>query len=200
MGDSAGFLAFLVFVIMVLASELALDLDVLFGDLAIRRLAWLPVFPYFEMMLLFVAVTTLVLFFATGAYTEKIAYANKYVALRTSEWTVCLHYSVWCVQIRRAREPKPAQLQYVPQRPRATITQHRAHRNLTSTPTPTRQITRALRRPAQPNPTGQQPTGRAHLQFTRQQHVPRGLRKTSWDFREEARGARKGCEAVVEVG
>lgn len=37
--------------------------------------------PYFASGLLFVAVTTLVLFFASGMYSEKIAYANRYVFL-----------------------------------------------------------------------------------------------------------------------
>ncbi len=37
--------------------------------------------PYFTTGLLFVSVTTLVLFFASGMYSEKIAYANKYVCL-----------------------------------------------------------------------------------------------------------------------
>ena len=35
--------------------------------------------PYFASGILFVAVTTLVLFFASGMYSEKIAYANRYV-------------------------------------------------------------------------------------------------------------------------
>ncbi|KAF8740043.1 hypothetical protein AX14_008955 [Amanita brunnescens Koide BX004] len=35
--------------------------------------------PYIASGFLFVAITTLVLFFASGMYTEKIAYANKYV-------------------------------------------------------------------------------------------------------------------------
>ena len=33
--------------------------------------------PYYASGLLFVSVTTLVLFFASGMYSEKIAYANK---------------------------------------------------------------------------------------------------------------------------
>jgi hypothetical protein len=37
--------------------------------------------PYFASGLLFVAVTTLVLFFASGLYAEKIAYANQSVIL-----------------------------------------------------------------------------------------------------------------------
>ncbi|KAF8839460.1 hypothetical protein BDN67DRAFT_970056 [Paxillus ammoniavirescens] len=35
--------------------------------------------PYFASGLLFVAVTTLLLFFASGMYSEKIAYANRYI-------------------------------------------------------------------------------------------------------------------------
>lgn len=37
--------------------------------------------PYFASGLLFVSVTTLVLFFASGMYSEKIGYANKYVGI-----------------------------------------------------------------------------------------------------------------------
>ncbi|KAG6826680.1 hypothetical protein H0H92_014876 [Tricholoma furcatifolium] len=37
------------------------------------------VHPYFSTGLLFVSVTTLVLFFASGMYSEKISYANRYV-------------------------------------------------------------------------------------------------------------------------
>ncbi|KAF7369016.1 Sporulation-specific protein spo7 [Mycena venus] len=37
------------------------------------------VHPYFSTGLLFVSITTLVLFFASGTYSDKIAYANKYV-------------------------------------------------------------------------------------------------------------------------
>ncbi|KAG6892618.1 hypothetical protein C0992_013211 [Termitomyces sp. T32_za158] len=39
--------------------------------------ATLMVHPYFSTGLLFVSVTTLVLFFASGMYEEKISYANK---------------------------------------------------------------------------------------------------------------------------
>ncbi|GLB40034.1 putative spo7-like protein [Lyophyllum shimeji] len=60
--------------------------------------------PYFTSGLLFVSVTTLVLFFASGMYSEKIAYANKISA----------------AQIRAPRQPRAALLQYVPQRPQAT--------------------------------------------------------------------------------
>ncbi|KAJ7040841.1 hypothetical protein C8F04DRAFT_229226 [Mycena alexandri] len=37
------------------------------------------VHPYFSTGLLFVSITTLALFFASGTYSDKIAYANKYV-------------------------------------------------------------------------------------------------------------------------
>ena len=74
--SSAVFLGFLIFATTLLASEVLLDLDFMLGDLALRRL-WLPAFPYLELALLLIAVTTLILFFATGTYTEKIAYANK---------------------------------------------------------------------------------------------------------------------------
>jgi hypothetical protein len=40
--------------------------------------------PYFASGLLFVSVTTLVLFFASGMYSEKIAYANQFVSF-------CIH-------------------------------------------------------------------------------------------------------------
>lgn len=43
------------------------------------------VHPYFASGLLFVSVTTLVLFFASGMYSEKIAYANKYVC-QSGHW------------------------------------------------------------------------------------------------------------------
>ncbi|KZV81385.1 hypothetical protein EXIGLDRAFT_658323, partial [Exidia glandulosa HHB12029] len=45
---------------------------------------FLPTFPYLEAVGLFVAVMTLVLFIATGTYTEKISYTNKYVPLSPS--------------------------------------------------------------------------------------------------------------------
>jgi hypothetical protein len=40
-----------------------------------------PIIPYFASALLFVSVTTLVLFFASGMYSEKIAYANQSVPI-----------------------------------------------------------------------------------------------------------------------
>jgi len=48
--------------------------------------------PYFTLGLLSVSVTTLVLFFASGMYSEKIAYANRSVfstILRSSQITSC---------------------------------------------------------------------------------------------------------------
>ncbi|KAG6908658.1 hypothetical protein DXG01_003752 [Tephrocybe rancida] len=44
-----------------------------------ERAAGVGVHPYFSTGLLFVSVTTLILFFASGMYGEKISYANKYV-------------------------------------------------------------------------------------------------------------------------
>ncbi|KZW00977.1 hypothetical protein EXIGLDRAFT_738621 [Exidia glandulosa HHB12029] len=74
------FLAFLIFIISLLASEVLLDLDFMFvGPTGSFLRGFLPTFPYLEVVGLFVAVMTLVLFIATGTYTEKIAYANKYV-------------------------------------------------------------------------------------------------------------------------
>ncbi|KAK7449294.1 hypothetical protein VKT23_013437 [Stygiomarasmius scandens] len=52
--------------------DVAGNLDYYDGDL-------IPVHPYLTSGLLFVSVTTLVLFFASGMYSEKIGYANKYV-------------------------------------------------------------------------------------------------------------------------
>ncbi|KDQ54064.1 hypothetical protein JAAARDRAFT_38662 [Jaapia argillacea MUCL 33604] len=46
----------------------------IYGDASNVRLH-----PYFASGLLFVSVTTLMLFFASGTYTEKIGYANRYV-------------------------------------------------------------------------------------------------------------------------
>lgn len=45
------------------------------GDVVVAE-----IHSYVASGLLFVSVTTLVLFFASGMYTERIAYANKYVA------------------------------------------------------------------------------------------------------------------------
>ena len=46
-----------------------------------EEMAEVHVHPYFTLGLLSVSVTTLVLFFASGMYSEKIAYANRSVPL-----------------------------------------------------------------------------------------------------------------------
>ncbi|KAF9242256.1 hypothetical protein BU15DRAFT_86853 [Melanogaster broomeanus] len=83
------FLAHLVLVIAFLSSEVLLQtafLDVPY-TYALRSIlpdvyssvTSVKPHPYFASGLLFVAVTTLLLFFASGMYSEKIAYANRYV-------------------------------------------------------------------------------------------------------------------------
>ncbi|KAE9406569.1 hypothetical protein BT96DRAFT_963460 [Gymnopus androsaceus JB14] len=51
----------------------------LLPELYPQELGIATIHPYLTTGLLFVSVTTLVLFFASGMYSEKIAYANKYV-------------------------------------------------------------------------------------------------------------------------
>jgi len=46
-----------------------------------KEMAEVHVHPYFTLGLLSVSVTTLVLFFVSGMYSEKIAYANRSVSL-----------------------------------------------------------------------------------------------------------------------
>jgi len=45
-----------------------------------EEMAEVHVHPYFTLGLLSVSVTTLVLFFASGMYSEKVAYANRFVS------------------------------------------------------------------------------------------------------------------------
>ncbi|KAH9829058.1 uncharacterized protein C8Q71DRAFT_792018 [Rhodofomes roseus] len=82
------FLAQLLVIITFLASEVLLQTNVLsipyavllravFSDLYAERTD-ISIHPYFTTGL-FVSVTTLVLFFASGMYSEKIGYANRYV-------------------------------------------------------------------------------------------------------------------------
>ncbi|KAF9812687.1 hypothetical protein IEO21_06074 [Rhodonia placenta] len=83
------FLAQLLAIIAFLLCEVLLQTDFLAVPLALALRTLAParyppgapvsVHPYIASGLLFVAVTTLVLFFATGMYTEKIGYANRYV-------------------------------------------------------------------------------------------------------------------------
>lgn len=87
----AVFLLHLVLVIAFLLSEVLLQtsfLDVPYTYLLRRILPdvygsviSVKPHPYFASGLLFVAITTLLLFFASGMYSEKIAYANRYGAL-----------------------------------------------------------------------------------------------------------------------
>ncbi|KAH9833105.1 Spo7-like protein-domain-containing protein [Rhodofomes roseus] len=83
------FLAQLLVIITFLASEVLLQTNVLsipyavllraaFSDLYTERTD-ISIHPYFTTGLLFVSVTTLVLFFASGMYSEKIGYPNRYV-------------------------------------------------------------------------------------------------------------------------
>lgn len=83
------FLAQLLAIIAFLLCEVLLQTDFLAVPLALALRTLAParyppgapvsVHPYIASGLLFVAVTTLVLFFATGMYTEKIGYANRWV-------------------------------------------------------------------------------------------------------------------------
>ncbi|XP_006455462.1 hypothetical protein AGABI2DRAFT_187784 [Agaricus bisporus var. bisporus H97] len=85
------FLAQLLAVIILLLIEVLLPPDISILSIPYKAfLCWLLpevyandsvviLHPYFTTGLLFVSVTTLVLFFASGTYSEKIAYANKYV-------------------------------------------------------------------------------------------------------------------------
>jgi len=87
----AVFLAQLLVVIALLLAEVLLPPDVSIVSIPYNALLrWLLpdiytrdtfviLNPYFATGLLFVSVTTLVLFFASGMYSEKISYANKYV-------------------------------------------------------------------------------------------------------------------------
>lgn len=68
--------------------------------------------PYFTSGLLFVAVTTLVLFFATGVYAEKIGYANRCVHISLP---FNLHYFEQEYQLCATREPCSPELQHVSQ-------------------------------------------------------------------------------------
>lgn len=81
------FLAQLLLVISLLLSDVLLDtsfltlpLNLLLGRVWPDRPPIIA-HPYLTSGLLFIAVTTLVLFFASGIYSEKIGYANRYVPL-----------------------------------------------------------------------------------------------------------------------
>ena len=86
------FLAQLLVIIALLLTEVLLPPDVSIASIPYNAfLRWLLpdiytqdsfviLNPYFTTGLLFVSSTTLVLFFASGMYSEKISYANKYVS------------------------------------------------------------------------------------------------------------------------
>jgi len=83
------FLVQLLVIIVFLSSEVLLQSNLLSIPYTLLLRAALPelyaeaadvrIHPYFTTGLLFVSVTTLVLFFASGMYSEKIGYANRYV-------------------------------------------------------------------------------------------------------------------------
>ncbi|KAG8215933.1 hypothetical protein J3R82DRAFT_7907 [Butyriboletus roseoflavus] len=76
--------------------------------------------PYFPSGLLFVAITSLLLFFASGMYSEKIAYANRYDALLfepPSEHSDHERFS----KLRPSRKQSIAVPQHVSQRPQASV-------------------------------------------------------------------------------
>ncbi|KAH9915628.1 uncharacterized protein B0H18DRAFT_1041221 [Fomitopsis serialis] len=83
------FLVQLLVIIAFLSSEVLLQSHLLSIPYTLLLRAALPelyaeaadvrIHPYFTTGLLFVSVTTLVLFFASGMYSEKIGYANRYV-------------------------------------------------------------------------------------------------------------------------
>lgn len=126
------FLFHLVLVIAFLLSEVLLQtsfLDVPYTYLLRRILpdVYGPVMgvkphPYFASGLLFVAITTLLLVFASGMYSEKIAYANRYepsfLHPVPSEHPDHEPFSKICP----SRKQSVAVLEHVPQRPQAPPT------------------------------------------------------------------------------
>jgi Spo7-like protein len=66
--------------------------------------------PYVASGLLFVSVTTLLLFFATGLYSEKIGYANRC----GHDYFLC-NVPIYFMQLCPPRKPRAAELQYVPE-------------------------------------------------------------------------------------
>ncbi|KAG7451502.1 uncharacterized protein BT62DRAFT_991041 [Guyanagaster necrorhizus] len=75
----------------------------------------IPFYPYLPTTLLLISLTTLVLFFASGMYSEKIAYANKYVphanrALRSFNMYLNVRKPGWSLffwRKPRAHSPPP---------------------------------------------------------------------------------------------
>ncbi|KAL1939547.1 hypothetical protein VTO73DRAFT_9858 [Trametes versicolor] len=122
------------------------------------------VHPYFASGLLFVAVTTLVLFFATGLYSEKIGYANKYVphanrALRNFNMYLNMRqpplrsklpFNPFAFLFARPTPSVPTS----PTTPSATASNKR-----TRSPSPTRPARRASSVPIPPIPPAANPRG-----------------------------------------
>ncbi|QRV84533.1 Spo7 domain protein [Ceratobasidium sp. AG-Ba] len=181
------FLAQLVFVILFLTSDVLLDTSFLIlpVNLAVPHLDekiripflkwwfgqsdWVvpqistPVIPHPYVIpgVWLVAVTTLILFFASGLYSEKILYANRYVpqanrALRSFN----IHLNV-----RTQPKGPPAPLKYLFPRPPPSP-RHQPQ------PPPTHSVKSS----AKPNTTRNQPPGRTHLQLTRRPVIQRSIR------------------------
>lgn len=100
---SSVFLAQLLVIIALLLVEVLLPPDISILSIPYKAfLCWLIpevytadslviLHPYITTGLLFVSVTTLVLFFASGMYSEKIAYANKYVLIEVYFYDITNH-------------------------------------------------------------------------------------------------------------
>jgi len=111
------FLAQLLIVIAILLSDvllytsfLALPLNFLLSHVWPDRPP-AQLHPYFTSGLLFIAVTTLVLFYASGLYAEKIGYANRFVHhLSPRFYLFKSHHNI---QVRTTREPRPPIIQLI---------------------------------------------------------------------------------------
>ncbi|KAI0633941.1 hypothetical protein C8Q77DRAFT_1217309 [Trametes polyzona] len=127
------------------------------GDAEIVR-----VHPYFASGLLFVAVTTLVLFFASGMYSEKIGYANKYVphanrALRNFNMYLNMRqpplrsklpFNPFAFLFARPSPPSPT-----------SPTSPSSHSRRTRSPSPSRATRRSSSVPIAPIPPASNPRG-----------------------------------------
>lgn len=120
------FLAQLLIIIAFLSSEVLLQTNLLSIPYMLLLRNVLPevygevrdvsISPYFTTGLLLVSVMTLVLFFASGMYSEKIGYANRYVCHLTSTGSgLALNaYIAPAGKIRAPCQPCPTKPQYVP--------------------------------------------------------------------------------------
>ncbi|KAF8128964.1 hypothetical protein EV363DRAFT_1400215 [Boletus edulis] len=156
----------LVLVIAFLLSEVLLQtsfLDVPYTYILLRILpdVYGPVMsvkphPYFASGLLFVAITTLLLFFASGMYLEKIAYANRYVphankALRSFN----MYLNVRRPPLRSKFSLNPITFLF----PHPEPTPESASRSLTRTPSPSPPTDRSTSVPIAPIPPTANPRG-----------------------------------------